>query len=165
MIIVVMGVSGSGKTTVGQTLGTQLGWPFFDADDFHPAENVAKMRAGTPLTDDDRWPWLDRLAREMGALDARGDNAVLGCSALKQTYRDRLARAGDVRFVYLKGDRATISARLAGRVGHYMPSTLLDSQFATLEEPTNAIVVDLRLTPEEQVAAIRFALAQEESSP
>jgi gluconokinase len=165
LIIVVMGVSGSGKTTIGQMLGTQLGWPFFDADDFHPPENVAKMRAGTPLTDDDRWPWLDRLAREMGAIDARGNNAVLGCSALKQAYRDRIAGAGDVRFVYLKGDRATIAERLAGRVGHYMPPTLLDSQLATLEEPSDAIVVDLRLTPEEQVAAIRFALAREEGSP
>ena len=165
MIIVVMGVSGCGKTTVGRMLGEALGWPFFDADDFHPEANVAKMRAGTPLTDDDRWPWLDRLVAEMGAIDHRGDHAVLGCSALRQAYRDRLARAGDVRFVYLKGDRDTIAARLASRSGHYMPPTLLDSQLATLEEPTNAIVVDIRLSAEEQVAAIRFALSQEQASP
>jgi len=116
------------------------------------------MRAGTPLTDDDRWPWLDRLAGEMRAIDARGDNAILGCSALRQAYRDRLAGAGDVRFVHLKGDRATIASRLSGRTGHYMPPTLLDSQLATLEEPADAIVVDIRLTPDEQVAAILDAL-------
>ena len=164
MIIVVMGVSGCGKTTVGRMLGEALGWPFFDADDFHPEANVAKMRAGIPLTDDDRWPWLDRLVAEMGAIDHRGDHAVLGCSALRQAYRERLARAGDVRFVYLKGDRDTIAARLASRSGHYMPPTLLDSQLATLEEPTDAIVVDIRLSAEEQVAAIRFALSQEQAS-
>ena len=164
MIIVVMGVSGCGKTTVGRMLGEALGWPFFDADDFHPEANVAKMRAGTPLTDDDRRPWLDRLVAEMGAIDHRGDHAVLGCSALRQAYRERLARAGDVRFVYLKGDRDTIAARLASRSGHYMPPTLLDSQLATLEEPTDAIVVDIRLSAEEQVAAIRFALSQEQAS-
>jgi len=165
LIIVVMGVSGCGKTTVGRMLGEALGWPFFDADDFHPEANVAKMRAGIPLTDDDRCPWLDRLVAEMGAIDHRGDHAVLGCSALRQAYRERLARAGDVRFVYLKGDRDTIAARLASRSGHYMPPTLLDSQLATLEEPTNAIVVDIRLSAEEQVAAIRFALSQEQASP
>ena len=164
MIIVVMGVSGCGKTTVGRMLGEALGWPFFDADDFHPEANVAKMRSGIPLTDDDRCPWLDRLVAEMGAIDHRGDHAVLGCSALRQAYRERLARAGDVRFVYLKGDRDTIAARLASRSGHYMPPTLLDSQLATLEEPTDAIVVDIRLSAEEQVAAIRFALSQEQAS-
>jgi len=164
LIIVVMGVSGCGKTTVGRMLGEALGWPFFDADDFHPEANVAKMRAGIPLIDDDRWPWLDRLVAEMGAIDHRGDHAVLGCSALRQAYRERLARAGDVRFVYLKGDRDTIAARLASRSGHYMPPTLLDSQLATLEEPTDAIVVDIRLSAEEQVAAIRFALSQEQAS-
>jgi len=164
LIIVVMGVSGCGKTTVGRMLGEALGWPFFDADDFHPEANVAKMRAGIPLTDDDRCPWLDRLVAEMGAIDHRGDHAVLGCSALRQAYRERLARAGDVRFVYLKGDRDTIAARLASRSGHYMPPTLLDSQLATLEEPTDAIVVDIRLSAEEQVAAIRFALSQEQAS-
>ena len=142
-------------------LAEQLGWPFFDADDFHPEANVAKMRSSIPLTDDDRWPWLDRLVDEMRAIDSRGEHAVLGCSALRQAYRDRLARAGDVRFVYLKGDRATIAARLAARAGHYMPPTLLASQFGTLEEPANAIVVDVRLTPEEQVAAIRHALNRE----
>ena len=102
------------------------------------------MAAGTPLTDADRWPWLDRLAAEMAAIDARGGNAVLACSALKQAYRDRLSRAGDVRFVHLTGDHDTIAARLAARKHHYMPATLLASQFATLEAPTDAIVVDIR---------------------
>ena len=113
MIVVVMGVSGSGKTVVGQALAADLGWPFFDADDFHPEANVAKMAAGTPLTDADRWPWLDRLAAEMAAIEERGTDAVLACSALRQAYRDRISRAGDVRFVHLAGDHDTIAARLA----------------------------------------------------
>ena len=158
MIVVLMGVCGCGKTTVGRMLAGELGWPFLDADDFHPEANVAKMRAGTALTDDDRWPWLDRLAAEMAAINARGAHAVLACSALKQSYRDRLARAGDVRFFYLKGDRATIAPRLAARPGHYMPASLLDSQLATLEEPADATVVDIRFPVAVQVAAIRNEL-------
>jgi gluconokinase len=165
MIVVVMGVTGCGKSTVGAALGEHLGWPFLDADDFHPDENVAKMASGTPLTDDDRWPWLDLLAAEMTAINARGGSAVLGCSALKQAYRDRLARAGGVRFVYLKGDRATIDQRLAGRAGHFMPPALLTSQFATLEEPATAVVVDIRLSAAEQVAAIRDALSLATPAP
>jgi gluconokinase len=153
-----MGVSGSGKTAVGQALAADLGWPFLDADDFHPEANVAKMAAGTPLTDADRWPWLDRLAAEMNAVNERGGNAVLACSALKQAYRDRVGRAGDVRFVYLKGDYATIERRLAARAHRYMPATLLASQFATLEEPKDAIVVDVRDAIPAQVAQIRAAL-------
>jgi len=154
----VMGVSGCGKTTIGRALADAMAWPFLDADDFHPEANVAKMRAGTPLTDDDRWPWLDRLAAEMAAVNARGASAVLGCSALRQAYRDRLARAGGVRIVYLKGDRATIEPRLAARAGHYMPPSLLTSQFAALEEPADVIVVDIRLPAPRQVQAIRDAL-------
>ena len=153
-----MGVSGCGKTTIGRALADAMAWPFLDADDFHPEANVAKMRAGTPLTDDDRWPWLDRLAAEMAAVNARGASAVLGCSALRQAYRDRLARAGGVRIVYLKGDRATIEPRLAARAGHYMPPSLLTSQFAALEEPADVIVVDIRLPAPRQVQAIRDAL-------
>jgi gluconokinase len=158
VIVVVMGVSGSGKSTVGEALAASLGWPYLDADDFHPESNVARMRAGIPLTDEDRWPWLDRLAAEMTAIDGRGASAVLGCSALKQAYRDRLLGAGDVRIAYLKGDRATIEPRLAARAGHYMPPSLLASQFAALEEPDDAVVVDIRRPPGEQVAAIRDAL-------
>jgi len=161
MIVVLMGVSGSGKTVVGQALAADLGWPFFDGDDFHPPANVAKMAAGTPLTDADRWPWLDRLAAEMAAVNARGANAVLACSALKQAYRDRLDRAGNVRVVHLKGDEATIAARLAGRSHRYMPATLLASQFATLEEPAGAVVVDIRDPVPVQVARIRTALKYE----
>ncbi len=158
MIAVLMGVCGSGKTTVGRLLAQQQGWPFFDADDFHPAANVAKMSAGTPLTDEDRWPWLDRLAAEMGAIDRSGGSAVLACSALKEAYRARLRTAGDVRIVYLKGDRATIEPRLSARVGHYMPPTLLASQLAALEEPADATVVDIRHSPDEQVREARAAL-------
>jgi len=161
MIVVLMGVSGSGKTVVGQALAADLGWPFFDGDDFHPPANVAKMAAGTPLTDADRWPWLDRLAAEMAEVNARGANAVLACSALKQAYRDRLDRAGNVRVVHLKGDEATIAARLAGRSHRYMPATLLASQFATLEEPAGAVVVDIRDPVPVQVARIRTALKYE----
>ena len=158
MIVVVMGVSGSGKTVVGQALATDFGWPFFDADDFHPEANVAKMAAGTPLTDADRWPWLDRLVAEMKAIEERGANAVLACSALRQAYRDRIRRAGDVRYVHLSGDHDTIAARLAARKNHYMPPTLLASQLATLEAPTDAIVVDVRDAVPVQVAKIRAAL-------
>ena len=157
MILVLMGVCGCGKTTVGEALAATLGWPFYDADDFHPAANVAKMAAGVPLDDADRWPWLDRLRDEMAAVEARGGDAVLACSALKQAYRDRIARAGNVRFVHLVGDRATIAARVGQRSHRYMPLSLLDSQFAALEPPTDALDVDVRLPVDEQVAAIRRA--------
>jgi gluconokinase len=157
VIIVVMGVSGSGKTTVGRALAERLGWRFRDADDFHPPANVAKMAAGTPLTDDDRWPWLDRLADELRRVLASGGNAVLACSALKQAYRDRLARAGDVRFVHLVGDFDTIAARLAARQHRYMPATLLQSQFAALEPPVDALDVDVREPVDAQVATVRAA--------
>jgi gluconokinase len=159
MIVVVMGVSGCGKTTVGRALAAALGWPFFDGDDFHPEANVARMAAGVALTDDDRWPWLDRIAAEMRAVQAGGGNAVLACSALRQSYRDRLAAAGDVRFVHLVGDADTIGARLAARRHRYMPATLLASQFATLEAPPDAITVDVRDDLDSQVAAILTRLA------
>jgi len=158
VIIVVMGVCGCGKTAVGRALADRHGWAFLDADDFHPEPNVAKMRAGVPLTDADRWPWLDRLAQEVGTREARGEVPVLACSALRQAYRDRLAHAGDVRFVYLKGDRATIAARLGERDHRYMPASLLDSQFATLEEPSEAIIVDVRLPLHDEIDAIESAL-------
>lgn len=164
MIVVVMGVSGSGKSAVGRALADELGWPFLDADDFHPPANVAKMASGIPLTDADRWPWLDTLAAKLRAVSDAGGDVVLACSALRQAYRDRIAAgardAAEVRFVHLKGDRATIAARLAPRQHRYMPATLLDSQFATLEEPVDAIVVDVRLTIPEQVARIRAALGR-----
>ena len=160
MIVVVMGVTGCGKSTVGAALAQRMGWRFLDADDFHPPANVAKIAAGTPLTDGDRWPWLDRLAAELRAIEQSGGSAVLACSALKASYRARLAAAGNVRFVHLAGDEATIAARLASRRHRYMPASLLASQFATLEAPENAIEVDVRLPVERQVEAIRTALAE-----
>ena len=158
MIVVVMGVSGSGKSVVGQALASDLGWPFFDADDFHPPENVAKMAAGTPLTDEDRWPWLDRLVAEMGAIDKSGGNAVLACSALRQAYRDRISRAGNVRFVHLAGAYDTIAARIAARKHAYMPPSLLASQFAALEPPRDAITISVDDAIPAEVAKIRAAL-------
>jgi len=158
MIVVVMGVSGSGKSTTGAALARMLGWPFVEGDDLHPPGNVAKMAAGVPLTDDDRWPWLDRIVAELRARSPQSPGIVLACSALKQSYRDRLAPAGDVRFVHLHGDRETIAARLAVRQHLYMPATLLDTQFATLQPPGDAIVVDIRDDVPTQVQKIVAAL-------
>ena len=156
-----MGVCGCGKTTIGRALAEDLGWPFHDADDFHPDANVAKMAAGKALDDTDRWPWLDRMVAAMQSAQSNGGHAVLACSALKQSYRDRLQRAGNVRFVYMHGDVETIAARLAVRSHRYMPASLLPSQFATLEEPADALVVDIRQSPEAQVRCVRahYALA------
>jgi gluconokinase len=156
-----MGVSGSGKSTVGPALAAELDWPFLDADTLHPQANVAKMASGIPLTDADRWPWFDRIVAEMRRYAAAGKNVVVACSALKQAYRDRLASGGSVRVVYLKGDAETIAPRLAGRKGHFMPPSLLASQFATLEEPDNAIVVDITQPVAAQVAAITRALREQ----
>jgi gluconokinase len=167
MIVILMGVCGCGKTTVGRAVAKRLGWHFFDADDFHPPENVAKMAAGVALTDEDRAPWLDRLAAEMRAVARAGQHAVLACSALKASYRERIvhgieAAEGegdfDVRIVYLKGDAKTIEPRLALRSGHYMPPSLLASQFAALEEPQDAMVIDIRQTTDAQAAQIAVAL-------
>ncbi len=158
MIVVLMGVSGSGKSTVGAALAVALGWPLVDADDLHPPENVAKMAAGVPLTDDDRWPWLDRVVAELRRISADGTSVILACSALKQVYRDRLAAAGDVRFVHLRGDPETIGTRLASRRHRYMPRTLLGSQFATLEAPHDAIDVDVAMSVDAQVRTITDAL-------
>jgi gluconokinase len=141
--IVIMGVSGCGKSSVGAALGERLGIPYRDGDDLHPAANVEKMRAGIPLSDADRWPWLDRVARVLH------DDApvIVGCSALRRAYRDRIrsAAGGAVRFVHLTGSREVIATRMAARTGHYMPATLLDSQFATLEPPApdEALTLDI----------------------
>ena len=161
MIVVLMGVCGCGKSTIGPALAAELDWPFLDADIVHPQANVAKMAAGIPLTDEDRWPWFDRIVAEMRRHAAAGKHVVIACSALKQAYRDRLASGRFVRFVYLKGDAKTIGPRLAGRTGHFMPASLLESQFATLEEPANAIVIDIVQPVEAQVAAITRALREE----
>lgn len=158
MIVLVMGVSGSGKTTVGRALADKLGWRFVEGDDLHPPANVAKMHSGVPLTDADRWPWFDRIVAEMRRINAAGENAVIASSALKAAYRDRLAQGGPMRVVYLKGDAATIAARITHRTHHFMPPSLLPSQFATLEEPTDAIVVDIRSSVAQQVETIVRAL-------
>jgi len=164
MIVVLMGVCGCGKSTVGRALAKDLGWAFLDADDLHPPSNVEKMASGIPLTDEDRWPWYDRIVAELRRLTASGRHVVLACSALKQAYRDRLARAEDLRVAYLKGDAAAIEPRIASRKGHFMPASLLASQFATLEEPADAIVVDVTQPIATQVATIARALREELSA-
>lgn len=146
-LFIVMGVSGSGKTTMARMLADATGGEWLDADDFHPPENKAKMSAGIPLTDDDRWGWLDRLNAELHIAAGKGKPVFLACSALKQKYRDRLtAGLPQARFVYLKGSLELIGSRMAGRKNHFMPAKLLESQFATLEEPKDAIVLDISKT-------------------
>jgi carbohydrate kinase (thermoresistant glucokinase family) len=155
--IVVMGVSGAGKSTVGQVLAARLDCPFRDADSFHPPANIAKMKSGQPLDDDDRWPWLGAIAAWIAEHRAAGTTCVVTCSALKRRYRDIVTdrQRSDVRLVYLKGGFDLIAARLAARKGHFMPPALLQSQFDALEEPApdeHAIVVSIDATPE-QIAA------------
>src|SRR3954447_21739484 len=134
--LVVMGVSGSGKSTIADALAKRLGWRYEDGDKFHPASNVAKMSAGHPLTDEDRWPWLQAIADEIDRTCAKGERAVIACSALKRAYRDVLVHGrDDVRVVFLDGTQDLIAARLAARKGHFMPPGLLASQFKTLERP------------------------------
>ena len=136
-VILLMGVAGSGKTTLGEALAREFGWPFRDADSFHPEANIDKMSRGEALTDADRWPWLDAIADWIDERRRSDQRGIISCSALKRIYRDRLLTGRpDVRLVYLKGDRALIGTRMAAREGHFMPTALLDSQFQTLEEPT-----------------------------
>jgi carbohydrate kinase (thermoresistant glucokinase family) len=160
VIVVIMGVSGSGKSTVGSALAAALGWPLVEADDLHPPANVAKMAAGIPLDDADRWPWLDRIVDALRCALQQQPDVVLACSALKQAYRDRLMRAGPMRFVHLRGDASTIAGRLATRKHRYMPATLLASQFATLEAPNDAIDVDVDADTATQVRTILDALGR-----
>lgn len=150
-VVVVMGVAGTGKTTIGPLLAARLGVPYAEGDDFHPQANIAKMSAGVPLDDDDRWPWLDAIGT--WAHERAGLGGVVSCSALKRSYRDRLrAEAPGVVFVHLSGDRPLIEDRMAHRQGHFMPTALLDSQFATLQ-PLQAdeagVAVDVAGSPEE----------------
>lgn len=146
-IVIVMGVSGSGKTTVAAGLARQEGWILLEGDQFHPPANIAKMKAGIPLEDADRWPWLRAIAARMDELRAAGQSAVVACSALKRAYRDILiGDRPDTMLVYLRGSRDLIGGRMAARKGHFMPPALLDSQFATLEEPDageNPIIADI----------------------
>ena len=149
---ILMGVSGSGKTTVGQQLAERLGWDFYDADDFHPPENVAKMAAGVPLNDEDRQPWLIILHDLISASLKKGRSGVLACSALKESYREILLKDNaDVHLVYLKGSFDLILFRMQARSGHYMKPSMLRSQFDTLEEPTDAIVVPVSVPVDEIV--------------
>lgn len=155
-----MGVSGAGKTTVGSLLADDLGWPFHEGDDFHPPANIARMAGGVALTDRDRRPWLDAIAGLIRRLDESDESAIIACSALKASYRERL-RVGArpaVRFVYLQVDFESLRTRLEEREFHFMDTDLLTSQFADLEEPEDAVVVDATLEPEEIVRRIRAEL-------
>lgn len=161
MMIVIMGVCGSGKSTVGMLLAEKLGYSFFDADEFHPQENIDKMASGQPLNDEDRKPWLIRLNEKLKTCYAEKEYAVLACSALKQSYRDLLADGLDAFcVVYLQGDYDTIYARMTTREDHYMGAQMLTSQFEALEEPTDALVVNVADEPEVIVANIEKQLGK-----
>ena len=162
MIVIVFGVSGAGKTTIGKLLAEQLGWRFYEGDDFHPRANIEKMRSGRPLTDEDRWPCLERLREQITRSLTAKENAVLACSALKRAYRDRLHVSDDVKFVFLRGNYALIEKQLRQRRGHFMNPALLKSQFADLEEPESdedAVTIELGRTPEELVEEIKARLS------
>ncbi len=161
--IVVMGVSGCGKTSVAEGLAAALPAVFIEGDSLHPAANVDKMSRGVPLSDEDRWPWLDTIGRALADILAEGRSVVVSCSALKKAYRDRLrtAAGGPLSFVFLKGSRDLLMSRMAAREGHFMPVSLLDSQLATLEDPSGepgVVTVDIDATIEQIVAAARKCL-------
>jgi gluconokinase len=161
VIVIIFGVSGAGKTTVGKLLARELGWRFIEADDFHPAANIEKMRSGHPLTDKDRWPWLEQLRQQIERSFSAGENAVLACSALKRAYRDRLRVSDEVKFVFLSGDCALVAKQLRSRHGHFMNADLLKSQFDDLEKPEpdeNVLTIELGRTPEEIVESIKAKL-------
>ncbi len=150
MVVVIFGVAGVGKTTVGKYLAKELGWEFYDADDFHPASNIEKMGSGVSLTDEDRRLWLEKLRNLIERCLAANENAVLACSALKKKYRDRLRASAEVKFVFLRADRERVTKQLENRRGHYFDSKLLESQFADLEEPRSdedAVMIDVTGEP------------------
>jgi gluconokinase len=164
--LIVMGVAGCGKTTVGKALAARLGWDFFDADVFHPPANVAKMAAGIPLDDEDRVPWLTALHELLTRSLQSGRHPVLACSALKQRYRDTLLAGNDgIRVVYLRGSHDLILARMNDRTDHYMKPGMLSSQFEALEEPQDALIVDITPTAEEIVEYVLFLLHKDDSGP
>jgi gluconokinase len=156
-IAVVMGVSGSGKTTIAAGVASSEGWTLLEGDQFHPPANIAKMKAGTPLTDEDRWPWLQAIAAKEDEFRAAGKSAVVACSALKRAYRDILiGDRSDAILVYLRGSKALIGDRVKARTGHFMPPELLDSQFATLEEPgadERPVIVDIGGSADDAIAS------------
>jgi gluconokinase len=159
MIVIVMGVAGSGKTTIGRLLAETLGWPYCEGDDLHPPANLQKMAAGLPLTDADRLPWLRELRRQIERFLSAGSDGVIACSALKASYREILAGGlAGVRFVHLTGSPELIRERLMQRTGHFMKAAMLDSQLAALEPPAGAVEVDVASSPEEIVAEIRRRL-------
>jgi gluconokinase len=161
VVVIVFGVSGAGKTTVGKLLAHAVGWRFIEADDFHPVTNIEKMRSGRSLTDEDRWPWLERLRQQIEQSLTAGQNAVLACSALKRAYRDRLRVSGEVKFVFLRGDYSLIEKQLCNRRRHFMNPDLLQSQFDDLEEPQqgeNVLTIELGRTPEQIVETIKTKL-------
>lgn len=158
MIVIVMGVVGSGKTTVGQLLAEKLGWKFADADDFHSSVNVEKIRRGIPLSDEDRGPWLKSLRSAIEGWISQKKSVVLACSALKRSYRLELDVGPEVRFVYLNGSAALIAQRLRSRHGHFADGKILASQMADLEEPEGAVVIDISATPAQIVSEIREKL-------
>jgi gluconokinase len=158
MIVIVMGVVGAGKTTIGTLLASQLGWDFADADDFHPESNVEKIRHGISLTDDDREPWLGRLRHAIDNWITEDKNVVLACSALKSAYRSKLSAGPQVQFVYLKGSAELIAGRLHSRHGHFAGESILASQLADLQEPESAVTVNIAKTPEQIVDEIQKRL-------
>jgi gluconokinase len=161
VIIIVFGVSGAGKTTIGKLLAQELGWRFYEADDFHSRANIDKLQRGIPLTEEDRWPWLESLRQLIKRSLEAGENAVLACSALKRSYRERLRVSDEVKFVFLRGDYALIEKQLRRRHGHFMNPELLRSQFADLEEPKpdeDVLTIELGRTPRELVDEIKTKL-------
>jgi gluconokinase len=166
MIVILMGPTGAGKTTVGRLLAAHHGWQFVDGDTFHPAANVEKMKRGVPLEDSDRLPWLQAIRGSIEQWIADHQNVVLACSALKRIYREQLCTGPEVKLVYLKGTYDEIYKRLSQRTGHFATQKLLASQFAALEEPSDAVTVEVSLSPEEIVAEIcrRLPIASTQSS-
>ena len=161
MVVIIFGVSGAGKTTIGQALAEELGWRFYEADDFHSQANIDKMRQGVPLTNEDRWPWLESLRQLIKRCLAADENAVLACSALKGAYRRHLHVSDNVKLVFLRGNYELIANQLRQRHGHFMNPALLQSQFADLEEPQateHAMVIDLGRSPRELVQEIKHKL-------
>ena len=159
MIVIIMGTTGAGKTTIGTMLATQLNWQFADADTFHPPANIEKMSHGIPLTDADRAPWLEAMRKAILEWIAAGKNVVLACSALKRAYRDELRPSPEVKIIYLKGDYALFAERIRHRHGHFAGEQILAGQFADLEEPTDAVTIDAAHSPEQIAAEIRKRLA------